>query len=42
MKTDYFTGSCEWSLLDFLTFHQKENWTEDKRREHNTYTTVGA
>ena len=39
MKTDYFSDSRDWNLLNFLTFRQKEeNWTEDKRKEHNTYT----
>ncbi|KAF0427121.1 hypothetical protein F8M41_006108 [Gigaspora margarita] len=39
MKTNYFSESCDWNLLNFLTFRQKEeNWSENKQKEHNTYT----
>ncbi|CAI2179004.1 9146_t:CDS:2, partial [Funneliformis geosporum] len=38
MKTNYFSDSSVWNLLNFLKFrHKEENWTASKQKEHNCY-----
>lgn len=44
MKTDFFSESLDWTLLNFLFFRKKEeNWTANKMKEYNTYVkTLGS
>jgi hypothetical protein len=44
MKTDFFSESLDWTLLNFLLFRKKEaNWSANKMKEHNTYVkTLGT